>query len=108
MALTAKQLVNAELAVAVGILYTVPASTKARVTEILLCNNSGAARTVTMHYVESGDTPGNDNGIMKAFSLPQGVPMTFPMNTWLETGDSIRALASGTGVACIISGIEEA
>lgn len=108
MALTAKQLVNAELALAIGTLYAVPASTKTRVTEILLCNNAGAARTVTMHFVESGDTAGDDNGIMKAFSLPQGVPMVFPMNTWLETGDLIRGFASGADVACIISGIEEA
>ncbi len=113
MALTAKQLVNAELPTSNGTLYTVPASTKARVTEIWLCNASGAARTATLHYVESGDSADTGAGsgvntIMKTFDLPQGVPIALPCNSWLEAGDTIQGLASGADVAVFISGLEEA
>ena len=112
MALTPKQLVNVELTTSFVTMYTVPADTKTRLTEILLCNTAGADRTVTVCVVESGDsatesTP-NANAIMKAFSLPQGLPIALPFNTWLETGDLISAKASGTGVVFIASGIEEA
>lgn len=113
MAITAKQLVNAELATSNGTLYTVPGSTTTRITEIFLCNASGAARTVTLHYVESGDSADTGAGagvntIMEAFDVAPGVPYVFPMNSILETGDTIQGLASGADVAIFVSGFEEA
>lgn len=113
MTITAKQLVNAEMGTGNTTYYTVPGSTKTRVTEILLCNAAGAARTATLHYVESGDSADTGAGsgvntIMEAFDLPQGVPMTFPMNSILEAGDTIQGLASGADVALFVSGFEEA
>ena len=112
MALTLKQLVNNELTTGFVTQYTVGASKKARVTEIILCNCAGVARTATICFVENGDSADDGagagtNAIMKAFDLPQGVPMVFPMNSFLETGDLISAKASGVDVTLIISGIEE-
>lgn len=112
MTLTAKQLVNAELPTSNGTLYTVPGSTKARITEIWLCNAAGAARTATLHYVESGDSADTGAGAgvnttMEAFDLPQGVPIILPCNSWLEAGDTIQGFASGADVAIFVSGFEE-
>lgn len=112
MALTAKN-ANAELPTSNGTIYTVPASTKARVTEIILCNAAGATRTATLHFVESGDSAdtGAGSGVncfMEAFDLPQGVPIILPMNSLLETGDTIQGLASGADVFIHVSLIEEA
>lgn len=113
MALTAKNLVNNELTTSFVTQYTVPASTKTRVTEILVCNAAGATRTISLGFVESGDTIDDGAGagvnvIMDAFDLPQGIPMVFPMNSWLETGDLISAKASGADVFLHVSGLEEA
>lgn len=110
---TVKQLVNAELPTSNGTLYTVPAVTKTRITEIWLCNAAGAARTATLHYVESGDSADTGAGagvntIMEAFDLPQGVPIIIACNSFVEAGDTIQGLASGADVAVMISGIEEA
>lgn len=113
MALTAKNLVNAEMGTGNTTYYTVPAVTKTRVTEILMCNCAGAARTATLHYVESGDSADTGagagvNALMETFDLPQGVPVVFPMNSWLEVGDTIQGLASGADVFLHISGFEDA
>lgn len=111
MALTPLQLQNAELTTSFVTQYTVPALTKCRLTEILMCNTSGATRTVTICIVESGDTADettpNVNAIAKGFDLPQGVPVALTFNTWLDAGDFISAKASDTGVTFIASGIEE-
>ncbi len=112
MTLSAKQLVNAELPTSNGTLYTVPGSTKTRISEVLLCNCAGAARTATLHFVESGDSADTGagagvNAFMKTFDLPQGVPIILPMNSWLEAGDTIQGLASGADVAIFVSGFEE-
>lgn len=108
-ALTAKQLVNTELPVSTPTtVYTVPANTTTRVTEILLSNNSGAARVVNIWHVETGGTAGDDNEITGGgFSVPQGLPVPLAFNTFLEAGDFIRVDCDGADVALIISGIEE-
>lgn len=113
MALTAKNLVNNELTTSFVTQYTVPGATKTRVTEVIVTNCAGAARTITLALVESGDSADDGAGagvncIMDLFDLPQGVPMIFPMNSWLETGDFISAKASGADVFLHVSGLEEA
>lgn len=112
MALTAGN-ANAELPTSNGTIYTVPSSTKTRITEILLCNAAGTTRTATLHFVESGDSADTGAGagvncIMEAFDLPAGVPFILPMNSLLETGDTIQGLASGADVFIHVSWIQEA
>lgn len=113
MAFTAKNLVNNELTASFVTQYTVPALTVTRVTEIIACNNAGATRTITLCFVETGETADDGagagtNAIMKAFNLPAGVPIIIPMNSFLEAGDFISAKASGVDVTLHISGIEDA
>lgn len=110
MALTAKQLINAEFpASSPATAYTVPAATKTRLTELIISNNAGAARTVNIWFVESGDSRDDANEITGGgMSIPTGVPVILAFNTWFETGDTIQIDASGADVALIGSGMEEA
>jgi hypothetical protein len=78
--------------------YTVPAATKARVKELLLCNRAGAARTVTLTI--AGQT------VASALSLPQGLPYPIALDTLMEAADTITWAASGASVAGLISVIE--
>ena len=109
---TSKSLANAELPTGNGTIYTVPALTTTRVTEILICNCAGAARTVTLHFVESGDSADTGagsgvNAFMETFEVAAGVPFILAMNTFLDAGDTIQGLASGADVFIHVSGIEE-
>lgn len=110
MALVAKQLINTEFpASSPTTAYTVPASTKTRLTELICSNNSGASRTVNIWFVESGDSAGDDNEITGGgMSVPSGVPFILAFNTWFETGDTIVIDCDGVDVALIGSGMEEA
>ena len=112
MALTALQLANNELTTSFVTQYTVPVTSTLRLMEILLCNTSGVARTVTICLPESGETADeatpNANAIMKAFDLPIGLPIALTFNTFLNTGDFISAKASGDGVVLVASGLLEA
>lgn len=110
MALTAKQIMNAEFPNgAPATAYTVPALTRTRLTELIISNNSGAARTVKLWIVESGDS--RDDGANQitggGMSVPTGIPFVLAFNTWLEAGDKIDYDADGADVALIGSGLEE-
>ena len=111
MALLALQLSNTELTTSFVTQYTVGSGKTRRLMEIILCHTSGATRTVTVCFVESGDsadeaTP-DANAIMKAFDLPAGLPVPLAFNTFFNAGDFISAKASGDGVVFIASGLEE-
>lgn len=87
-------------------LYTVPASTKAIVKEILLCNTDTSQRTVTMFV---GSTSAAANTILSALPLAPGETKFVTLSTVLVAADKISGGASSASVvACTISGIEEA
>lgn len=109
MALTPKTLAAAEFPVATPTtVYTVPAATTARLTELWVSNNAAAARMFAVWIVNSGGTAGDDNQLIHDMDAPQDTPLVFPLNTWLDTGDFIAVDADGVDVAYRISGIEEA
>lgn len=84
-------------------LYTAPASTKAIVKEILLCNTDSVALTVTLYL--NGSAAGN--ALLSALSLAAGETKIISLSTVLETGQTIKGGASASGVvACTISGVE--
>lgn len=107
---TPKRLTSpSQLGTTVGALYTVPASTVTKVTEILLCNTSGATRTATLHLVPSAGVAANGNKIASAINIPSdGTPLHLQFNElYMSAGDSIQALASGgSSVTVYVSGVE--
>lgn len=108
MALTAKRLDTRAVGTSLATHYTAPGSTKARITEVTLCNTTTADITIRVHFVPSGGSADTTNAILYDFPVPPGVPFIIPLNSWLNTGDFIRMVAASAGIAATISGIEEA
>lgn len=87
-------------------LYTVPASTKTIVKEILLCNTDTVARTVTMFF---GSGTAADNTILSAITLQAGETRFVTLSSVLIAADKISGGASSASVvSCTISGVEVA
>ena len=87
-------------------LYTVPASTKTIVKEILLCNTDTAARTVTMFF---GSGSAAANTVLPAMTIQAGETKFITLSTNLIAADTIKGGASvGSVVSCTISGVEVA
>jgi hypothetical protein len=108
VALTEKSLYANDAPTSNTTVYTVPAATKTRITEIMICNNAAATRTIRLYFVPNGDVADVGNAHFYDYDLPQGRPIIQPMNTFLPTaGDLISAHASGASVALRISGIEK-
>jgi hypothetical protein len=63
---------------------------------IEVTNYSGGAVTISINLVTSGDTPGNQNLVIKTKSIAAGATYTFPelWGQYLMNGDYISTLAS--------------
>lgn len=85
-------------------LYTAPASTKAIIKEVLLCNTDTSSRTVTMQV---GTGTAVANRILSAVSLAPGETKFITLSTVLNTGETITGGASSASVvSCVVSGVE--
>ena len=108
MAATAKRLFGpVQLTAAAVTQYTVPASTKCRVTELLACNAGTVDVTLTVHFVISGGSAGATNKVIAGLIIAVGQTVPFPLNTVLEAGDFISALAGAiNSINLMGSGLE--
>lgn len=102
-------------------IYTVPNSSSAETTvvikEIVLCNTSGSAVTVTMSLKVKNETVGTSNNFLNSFSLAANETVTLSTSLVLTnngsaasaaTSDQILGSASaGTTVNYILNGYEE-
>lgn len=102
MPVTPKALLDGTLLTASSTtLYTAPASTTAVIRSITLCNTDTVARTVTIYIVQSGGSIGDDKKIFDEFSLAAGETIVDDTLRVLETGDTLRGLASTASVVSI-------
>lgn len=83
------------------LLYTVPASTDIKVTEILLCNTTGSAATFSLSAVASGGTAGDTNRLMAGLSLAANETVIFELATYLTTGGFLSALQGTSGAITV-------
>ena len=105
---TVKQLLapTALSATTTTVLYTAPASTKAIVKEILLCNTDTVAQTVTIFF---GTGTAAANTILSAVTLQAGETRFVTLSSVLIAADKISGGASSASVvSCMISGVEVA
>lgn len=85
-------------------LYTVPASTKAIIKEILLTNTDTVARTVTLQV---GTGTAVANRILSAQSINAGASLIITLSTVLNAAETITGGASSASVvSCVVSGVE--
>jgi hypothetical protein len=87
--------------------YTAPAATTTRVMEILVSNTDTVERTYTISFIASGGTQGATNTLFSAVPIGPGETQVLTLDTTLNTGDFISALASvAAKVNMYISGAE--
>lgn len=107
---TPKNLVDAaQLAGSAGTLYTVPASTTTKLTNITLVNDTTSAVTATIYVVPNGGSAGVTNILINAMGVPtDGSPLILEFGEfYMETGATIQGLASAADqVTYHISGVE--
>lgn len=107
MAITAKRLISgSQLTGAAATYYTAPASTKAIIKRLILCNTTAGAVACTVYLVPSGGTAGATNTITSAHTVGIGETWIVPEaeGMVLEAAGFIQAL--GLNVTIIASGVE--
>jgi hypothetical protein len=85
----------------VATLYTVPASTDVKVTEVVLCNVTGADATVTLSAVPSGNTAGVTNRLVDTLPVAAHETAVISLSTYLTTGDFLAALQGTSGAVTV-------
>lgn len=101
MAISPKLMARSTLGTTSATLYTVPASTTAVVTSILLCNTTAAAATATVNL--------DGVPVASALSIPANSTTSIDTKQVLATTKTITALAgTAAAIAVHISGTEVA
>lgn len=89
--------------------YTVPASTKTIVKQVILCNATANAVTATVHCVPSGSSAAASNLILNAVALAANETIMLSMSLVMTTGDTIAAgCSTNSAVTMTVNGVEEA
>ena len=85
------------LGVTLSTLHTAPASTRERICNATLTNDTASVITCTVHVVSSGGSVGSLNKKISAYPLAPGETYTCPelIGRVLEPGDTIQALGNG-------------
>jgi hypothetical protein len=87
--------------------YTVPASTRTIVKEIVITNSHTVAVTVSIYFVPSAGSATNANRVMNEVSLAVAETKRFPFEKVMLAGATIHGVASvNSVVGCQISGWE--
>ena len=107
-------------ATSAGLIYQVAnlstTTTTAVIKEIILCNTSGSAQTVTLYLKPKGDTVASSHIFINSLSLAANETLTFSTSLVLTNNgstasdvnsDRIWGLASATSVNVILSGYVE-
>lgn len=87
--------------------YTVPASRRAVVSTIAICNTNASAVTYRVHARKAGAAVATSNAIAYDVSLAANATDMITIGVALATTDVIGVRASTTGVTFTIFGIEE-
>lgn len=97
-----------------AILYTAPsglisgaASQKAVVTGIIFSNTDTVSRTITLYFIESGGSVADNRAVMKDVTIAAKTMYREPFDTPLESGETIRGLASVAAVITYRINIDE-
>lgn len=89
--------------------YTAPANTTAQIQDVTVCNTSTAAASIDIYIVENGGSVNDTSTVIdgKVIGAKETVTLTDLTGFVLETGDTLRGLASAASAVTIqASGIE--
>lgn len=104
---TPKKLYTGQPGTSATTLYTAPASTTTIVKNIIVCNTTSSAATLTLSLVASGGSAGATNRIMSALEVTGNNTVAFDLSGVLATGDFISALqGTSSALTLHITGVE--
>lgn len=86
--------------------YTVPTGFKAEVMDICISNTTSGSLTCTLYLVPSGGTADTTNQLFPAVSIANNTILQWEGSQFLNTGDFIQVIGSGSGLVMNISGEE--
>lgn len=104
--ITPVKLAQAAITTGTTTIYTVPASTRALVKDIDICNTTGGALTVNLHLVPSAGTAGTGNALLYGTSINANTTLQWTGVQVMNAGDTIQVQGSGLGLTVNISGGE--
>jgi hypothetical protein len=104
--ITGLKLGQAAITTSYTTLYTVPASTRAYVKDMDICNTTGSPIGVYVSLVPSAGTASASNAILYNASLPAYSTLQWCGMQILNAGDTIQVKASATGCTISASGGE--
>jgi hypothetical protein len=88
--------------------YTTPSSTVAIVKQVLFCNKTSFARTITFRLVPFGQNSSNVYDIFSSLSIDPNETVSFACSLVLNDGDTLDSFCSAnTSVNLTITGYEE-
>lgn len=88
------------------LLYTVPSSYQAVVTNIDVANTTAAAISFTLHLVVSGGSASASNMLFPAVSIPGNTMVQWEGSQHMKAGGFIQGIGSAAGVTVNITGDE--
>jgi hypothetical protein len=97
MATTYKILAQIASSGSAATLYTVPASTQAVVSSLIVCNQSSVATTYSIAVCPSGDTVSSENYIARNISISGSDSTALTLGITLGAGDFISVTGMPTG-----------
>lgn len=100
--ITRVRLYQGQPGTAAATVYTVPASTDAKITSIVLANTTGTTATVTLSVVPSGQSAGAANRVLAALAVAPNDTVTVDSPVHMTTGDFLSVL-QGTANAVTVT-----
>lgn len=86
--------------------YLVPANTQAVNSTIFISNTSGSSRSFRISVANAGEADTLKQYLYYDIPIPKNTSFVFTTGITLNTGDVIRAYASGSGISVNIFGVE--
>lgn len=104
---TPKKLYTGQPSTSATTLYTAPASTTTIIKNIIICNTTATAATLTLNLVPSAGAATSANRIMSALNVQPNDTVTVDLSGILATGDFISALQGTSSALTVhITGVE--
>ncbi len=96
------------LSTAAALLYTAPDNTVARIASTTFTNQTGTARSVSVHLVKAGSSPTPANRVVAPYVIAANEAWTCPhLNHNLNPGDTLQALADVADAVSVYASVIE-
>jgi hypothetical protein len=104
--ITPAKLGNLAVTASFQTVYLTPASIRALVKDINICNTTAGALTVDLCVVPSGGTAGTSNAVLFTTSVAAGASYRWQGLIVMNPGDSLQVRGSAVGLTIFVSGAE--